>query len=50
MTMRNSGVQLLGATVIAALVMLFYVRAPVFPVVAGAAIAAYLIYRRKPRQ
>jgi len=47
MTRSNSGVQLLGATLIAAIVMLVYFRAPIVPVAVGAIAAVILIGRRK---
>ena len=47
MTKSNSGVQLLGATLIAAIIMLVYFRAPIVPVAVGAIVAAILIGRRK---
>ena len=50
MATSNSGVQLIGAVAIAAVIMVVYLRAPIFPVALGSAIAAFWIYRRKPKE
>lgn len=47
MTKNNSGIQLLGAALIAAIIMLVYFRAPLFPVAVGTIVAVMLIERRR---
>jgi hypothetical protein len=47
MTKSNSGVQLLGACLIAAVIMLVYFRAPLVPVAVGTVVAVILIERRR---
>jgi hypothetical protein len=46
-TKSNSSVQLLGASLIAAVIMLVYFRAPIFPVALGTIVAVALIERRR---
>ena len=50
MTMSKNRAQMLtlGATMIAAIMMVFFFKAPILPVVIGAIGAAFLILRRKP--
>ncbi|WP_304821438.1 hypothetical protein [Candidatus Binatus sp.] len=44
--MLNSGVLLVGATVSAAIIMVFFFHAPIAPVAVGAVAAALIIIRR----
>ncbi len=50
MTMSKNRAQMLtlGATLTAAIMMVFFFKAPVVPVVIGAVGTAFLILRRKP--
>ena len=46
MTMTNSGTLLVGATVSAAIIMVFFFKAPIGPVAVGVVAAALIIIRR----
>ncbi len=46
MTMTTSGTMLVGAAVSAAIIMVFFFKAPIAPVAVGAIAAAFIIIRR----
>ncbi len=46
MTMSRSGALTVGATVCAAIMMVFFFKAPFLPVAVGATVGAYIIVRR----